>query len=202
MKRLTEAEFKSGLLFEEKLPKYIIGTTEGSKYEHKFDRWLYRSIAAVAIFLILLLMPYGFRPYSILVLMIVLATCMLYASEVQGNKFSRSAKPIRIFADRIEVYASLYQRLKGFNGAILVKDVDWVHVERRDAYQLVKRNDMVRLRWAPLELRIKLNDGTEYLTGLKSPAEILAMAQVLKEKLNISVVDTGEGLGRVEPYMY
>lgn len=187
-------------LYAEKLPKFLIGTTLSAKYAIPIFSWFCRimSIVMIALFIDLIL-TYGFTMFSMEILLIGASTTLLWFSEIKGGKERKSAKPIRIFEDGIEIYASFYHRLKGFDGFIPVEGIDSIHVERRDSFQLVEGGGMIRLFWAPLELKIKMKDGTEYLTGLKPPSEIMAMVQILKERMNFPVIDTGEGLGRTEP---
>lgn len=187
-------------LYVERPPKFLIGTTTPRRYVIPIRTWFCRIMAFVmTITNIDLTVRYGANVLGMELTLLFGTTFLLYYSEIRGGKDRKAANPLKLFENGIEIYPSFSQRLRGFNGFIPIEDVNSIHVERRDSFQLVERGKMVRLSWAPLELRIKMKDGTEYLTGLKPPDEIMAMAQILKERLNVAVIDTGEGLGRVEP---
>lgn len=189
-------------LYVEKLPKYLIGTTTPSKYWEPIISWFCRLMAATLMILgVKHIINYGFAHPDVDLVLWGGSALLLYLSELRGRRERKIAKPLKIFENGIEVYAPLYQRLRGFDGFIPIEDIDSIRVERRDSFQLVERGKMVRLSWAPLELKITLKNGKEYLTGLKPPGEIMTVAQILKERLNVAVMDTGEGLGRVEPFI-
>lgn len=116
----------------------------------------------------------------------------LMAAEV------KSATPIKIFHDHLEVYRTAMEAVRGLKKQIQRDEIESIHVRRGSIRQNKKAlRGYVTWRNAPGELVFVLKNNKRYKTGYKYPPQVDMMIRFFREQWGINVIDKGNGISEV-----
>jgi len=122
----------------------------------------------------------------------LLITEFLMAAEV------KSATPIKIYHNHLEIYRTAIDILRGINKKIIRGEISNIMVKRGSIRQNKKAfRGYVTWRNAPYELVFVLKNNKRYKTGYKYPPQVDIMIRFFREQWGINVIDKGNGIGEV-----
>ena len=110
----------------------------------------------------------------------------------------KSAAPIKIFHDHLEVYRTAMEAVRGLKKQIQRDEIESIRVRRGSIRQNKKAlRGYVTWRNAPGELVFNLKNNKRYKTGYKYPPQVDMMIRFFREQWGINVIDKGNGIGEV-----
>jgi hypothetical protein len=190
------------LLFTETIPPYIPGTRFSSSAQTRGFVWGLRVAVMALIVLFAAALSIGTTSSIALVATLFGIFLVSMVSETMAVKLIKSATPIELFSDGIRMPTLYYERLLGLNGFIRHEDIDFIEILRKDIYQMMIFRNARGIKWldAPVIMVVHLKNGKKLSSETKVPGQILAMAEILKNRFGIDVRDKGTGRGGMVRY--
>jgi hypothetical protein len=189
-------------IFEEKvLDDFITNTYLRSIDRERSERWLFLVLGFCFILMSIFFILRGsgqIGAISIAVILAALALLMIINSEAGHFMIRRSAHPIRIYSDGIEVFASPKQKRKGSDGFIEKDKIDsiWIRRERDGNEEWFARYPIMRLGFAEkelmtrgfTELMLSLKNGEVYHSGAKPIDTLDNLLEVLRDRWGMNII--------------
>jgi len=132
-------------------------------------------------------------------LLILLAALVIFTgSEFPVSWDIKSATPIGIYQNRIEVHRTSIDAARGIKSKIFKGEIVTIEVVRGSIKQNKRAfRGYVTWRNAPYELVFVLKNNKRYKTGYKYPPQVDMMIRFFREQWGINVIDKGNGIGEV-----
>jgi len=197
------------IIFKERPPRYVFNGEHLERSTLLTVQWVARlmTIGAIlaAIFLIFIHKPIPGENLSALYLgdslLCLAAVIFYYKSEVSIQKQLDGNTRLEIFEDGITIPSRLHRRLIGISNVISKDEIDHFEIVRGSGYQYVANRNGVHWVDSPIDIKIVLKNGKKLHSGYKPPNTVQAVMSVLKDRWNISIIDSGQGLGRGRRYI-
>jgi len=188
---------------EEQSDSIVFGRDYQKSYQIARSVWSYR-LGAVAIlfFIYILYHLVDFYYWWSTLTLSILSLFLLFAS-ISERKGYRSATPIIIYNDGIQMYSSPFQRLMGNNGYLSKDKVRSITILRWYTI-LESRPDgdtMKHYRWndVPAEFIIRTRKGKKHRSGMKHPDKLTDMVDIMRTEWGIPVQDKyGDRITNIE----
>jgi len=195
---------KDSILFDEKLPDYIFGTSY--LYEdfvsQLFGFWVIRFLNISLFILIINLLnnvnfeisKFDLTIYSLVIIFIA----VLYITEHHYKMLRLSSQKILISHHGIYLYHFYWERLFNTSGLIRKNDIRKIKIIRGRAHQILSWDPEFRsVKWknAPIEIVVYTKYFRRHRSGYRQPQTILDIVDLISKEWNISVIDKGQGLG-------
>lgn len=199
----SDCRIKGEMLFEERLPTFVLDTTLKTHLQIMIFIWFCRlgTLILIGLAIDLVVNDSGTVRYVVAIAGTIAISLLIWATEWHCRKDRLASVPVRLYSDGIKMYAFLYQRILGFSGFIPRSEVQSIEIVRGKMKQSVdNRRDLV---WedAPVGYMVVTKKGKRYPSGPKPPGQVIAMTEAIKEKWNVPVIDPGEGRGRMTKYL-
>jgi hypothetical protein len=145
-------------ILSEVIPPYILGTRLSSRNQAIGLVWGLRFAGMILTCLFAVALHIGSTSAIAVVVSIFGIFLIFLYSEVVGTKYVKSATPIVLFSNGIQVPILYYDRLHGLKKFIPFEDIAFVEIDRRDVYQMMVFRNGKGIKWleAPVSMKIHL----------------------------------------------
>jgi hypothetical protein len=106
---------------------------------------------------------------------------------------------MKIYENGVDIWIFPYEKLLGRSSWIPKENIEEVEILRYQTWQNIKDDGCLRWKKAPIELVIRMKDGSKRLTGSKLPFGIMKVAILMNEMWGTRIKDKGEGMGMAVP---
>lgn len=199
---MVESIDQGELIFVEEKPWKILGTNLAEAWQLETLYWGLRAVWIVGtVFLGYLILVTGLKEEGDLLFAVVLVLAIaltIFIAEINSRVDRRSARPVRIYRNGIELHVFLYKRLFGKRGYVPKENIDHLEILRYPIAQNLETGQSIVWKEAPIEIVVHTKDERRLPTGPKLPAEIMKIADILHEKWGVPVDDKGKGAGKAE----
>jgi len=112
----------------------------------------------------------------------------------------RSRTMLLMYEGGIHLYASPWQRLKGFDGILASEDIAWVRVVRGPTSERIGKEDYLSYDWGEIGLEFSTRSGNKYSIGTKPLRVIRDLVPLIRAYWNIDPIDYCDGPGQTHRY--